>query len=137
MQKIDIVILLIGIIFFTGCGGGGGIPKAKMESGKKVYQTYCQSCHMEDGGGVPGMNAPLIGSKYAAGNKDTLISIVLHGSAAFASDPERTYQNKMPSLANLTDQEIADVLTYIRNSFNNKGSAIEPEDVKPVRETKN
>jgi mono/diheme cytochrome c family protein len=133
MKTTGAVIAFIGIIFFTGCGGGG-IPEARMESGKKVYLQYCQSCHMEDGGGVPGMNAPLIKSKYAAGEKDTLINIVLHGSAAFANNPERTYQNKMPSLASLTDQQIADVLTYIRNSFTNKGSAIAPEDVKPVRE---
>ena len=136
MQRTGIVLSLIGIIFFTGCGGGG-ISEATMESGKKVYHTYCQSCHMEDGAGVPGMNGPLIGSQYIAGDKEKLISIVLHGSAAFANEPERKYQNTMPSLANLTDQEIADVLTFVRNSFNNKGTAIAPEDVKPVREKKN
>ena len=135
MQKIGIVISLMGIIFFTGCSSG--ISKAKMENGKKVYQTFCQSCHMDDGGGVPGMNAPLKGSKYITGEKEKLISIVLLGSVIFANDPVRTYQNKMPSLASLTDQQIADVLTYIRNSFTNKGSVISPEDIKPVREKKN
>lgn len=134
MQGTGIVISLIGIIFFTGCGNQGGIPEAKMESGKKVYRQYCQSCHMDDGAGVPGMNAPLKGSKYIAGDKEKLISVVLQGSATFADNAERTYQNKMPSLASLSDQEIADVLTYTRNSFTNKGSAIAPEDVKPVRE---
>jgi mono/diheme cytochrome c family protein len=132
MQRTGIVISLIGIIFFTGCGGGG-ISEATMESGKKVYQAYCQSCHMEDGAGVPRMNAPLIGSQYVAGDKEKLINSVLHGSEAFANDPGRKYQNKMPSLANLTDQEIADVLTYIRNSFNNEESAIEPEEVQLAR----
>ena len=131
MQRTGVVILLAGIIFFTGCGGDA--LKVKMESGKKVYQAYCQSCHMENGAGVPRMNGPLIGSKYVAGDKEKLISIVLHGSAAFANDPARTYQNIMPSLANLTDQEIADVLTYIRNSFNNKGSEITAEEVQLAR----
>jgi mono/diheme cytochrome c family protein len=135
MQRSGIVISLIGIIFFTGCESG--IPEAKMESGKKIYQAYCQSCHMENGAGVPRMNASLIGSVYVAGDKEKLISIVLHGSAALANDPGRKYQNTMPSLANLTDQEIADALTFIRNSFNNKGSVIAPGDVKLVREKKN
>ena len=135
MQRSGIVILVIGIVFLTGCNGG--ISEVKMESGRKVYQVYCQSCHMEDGGGVPGMNAPLAGSKYIGGDKEKLASIVLHGSAAFANDTERKYQNKMPALANLTDKEIADVLTYIRNSFTNKASAVEPEEVKRVREKKN
>ena len=132
MQKTGIIILLTGIIFFTGCGGG--ISEARMESGKKVYLTYCQSCHMEDGAGVPRMNAPLKGSNYVAGDKEKLISIVLQGSKAFVNDPERKYQNKMPSLANLADQDIADVLTYIRNNFNNKGSAVVPDEVKLLRE---
>ena len=135
MQRSGIIILLIGIVFFTACGDGK--LKAKMESGKKVFQLYCQTCHMEDGGGVPGMNAPLTGSKYIAGDKEKLISIVLHGSAAFANDAERKYQNKMPALASLSDQEIADVLTYIRNSFTNKAAAVDAEDVKQVREKKN
>src|SRR6266516_4375159 len=132
MQGSGIIISFILIIFFTGCGGG--ISETKMESGKKLYQKYCQSCHMEDGGGVPGMNAQLIGSKYLSGDKEKLISITLHGSTAFENEPGRKkYQNKMQSFANLSDQEIADALTYIRNSFNNKGSAIAPEDVKPIR----
>jgi mono/diheme cytochrome c family protein len=134
MERSGIVLSLIAIIFFIGCGGG--ISEAKMESGKKVYQKYCQSCHMDDGAGVPDINAPLVGSKNVAGDKEKLISIALHGSAAFANDPGRKYQNKMPSFANLTDQEIADALTYIRNSFNNKGSAITAEDVKQVRDKK-
>ena len=83
------------------------------------------------------MNASLIGSKIIAGDKEQLIRIVLHGSGAFANDAARKYQNKMPSLANLTDQEIADVLTYIRNSFSNNGPAITAPDVKQVREKKN
>jgi mono/diheme cytochrome c family protein len=135
MQRSGIVTLLTGLLVLTGCGGG--ISGAKMESGKKVYQLYCQTCHMEDGGGVPGMNASLAGSKYIAGDKEKLAGIVLRGSAAFTNDAERKFQNKMPSLAALTDQEIADVLTYIRNSFTNKGSVVEPEDVKRVREMKN
>jgi mono/diheme cytochrome c family protein len=137
MYRAGIVISWVGIIFFAGCGGEDGIPEARMESGKKAYQVYCQSCHMDDGAGVPGMNAPLTGSKYVAGDKEKLIRIVLHGSAALTNDPGRTYKNIMPPVVNLTDQQIADALTYIRNSFNNKGSVIEPEDVKLVREKKN
>src|SRR5688572_3209675 len=134
MQKAGVILSLMGFIFFMGCGGG--ISEARMENGKKIYATNCQSCHMDDGGGVPGMNAPLKGSQYVAGDKEKLISIVLYGSKAFTSDSERKYQNKMPSQPNLTDQQIADVLTYVRNSFNNKASAISAEEVKPLREKK-
>ncbi|MFI5132174.1 MAG: c-type cytochrome [Chitinophagales bacterium] len=134
VQKRRVIIALIGIILFPGCSGG--IATETMESGQKVYQTYCQSCHMESGGGVPNMNASLIGSKYIAGDKNKLISIVLHGSAEFANEHERRYQNLMPPLPNLSDKEIADVLTFTRNSFTNKASAVGPEEVKHVRELK-
>jgi mono/diheme cytochrome c family protein len=134
MQRINFGILLFGIISLSSCNSG--IPEAKMESGKKVYQSRCQSCHMESGGGVPGMNAPLVASKYVVGDKEKLIKIVLHGSAELANEPGRTYHNTMPSQADLTDDEIADALTYIRNNFNNKATAIEPGDVKTVREKK-
>ena len=134
MQRISIVIGVIAIVFFAGCEGG--ISKEKMASGKKVYQARCQSCHMNEGGGVPGMNAPLRGSQYVAGDKEKLISIVLQGSSAFGNDPSRHYQNTMPSQAVLTDEQIADVLTYVRNSFGNKGTAVAPDDVKTVREKK-
>jgi mono/diheme cytochrome c family protein len=134
MKKSCIGLALIVSIFFSSCGGG--ISEEKMASGKKVYQTYCQACHMDEGGGVPRMNAALKGSPYVAGDKEKLISIVLHGSQAFGNDPSRHYQNTMPPQATLTDEQIADVLTYVRNSFSNKGSAIEPADVKTVREKK-
>jgi len=132
MQKKGVVVTLIGIVFLSGCGGG--ISKERMENGKKVYQMYCQTCHMEDGGGVPNINASLKGSAYVAGDKEKLVRIVFHGSAEFTNEPERRYQNKMPALPNLTDKEIADLLTYIRNSFANKASAVVPKEVKLIRE---
>lgn len=135
MQRTCTGISLIGILFFIGCAGE--ISEATMENGKKVYQARCQSCHMETGAGVPRMNAPLLGSKNVTGDKEKLINIVLHGSAAFTNDPGRRYHNTMPPQADLSDDEIADALTYIRNSFNNKGSAIAAEDVKTARGKKN
>jgi mono/diheme cytochrome c family protein len=115
----------------TSCGDS--ISSARMESGRKVYQKSCEGCHMDNGGGVPNMNAPLIGSVYVSGDKEKLISIVLKGSAAFADDSDRPYKNLMGPMSNLTDTEIADVLTYLRNNFNNKGPAISAAEVQSVR----
>ncbi len=134
MQRNGVAVTSIALVLLWGCKGG--ISKDRMEHGKKIYQTYCQTCHMEDGGGVPNMNASLIGSKYATGDEAKLVRIVLHGSAEFTNDPDRRYQNKMPALPILSDKEIADVLTYIRNSFSNDAPAVAPSDVKQVREMK-
>lgn len=135
--RIGLIVLSLGAFIFSSCGNSDEIPAATLENGKKAYLAYCQSCHMEDGSGVPGLNAPLIESKYASGDKKKLIEIALQGSAAFANDPERPYKNLMPSMANLTDTQIADALTYIRNNFKNKGSVVTPEEVRSEREKSN
>lgn len=136
-MRIQVVMMLLAASFIMARCGEEGISSEKMVAGKKVYDTYCLGCHMTDGTGVPDMNAPLAGSAYVAGDKEKLITIVLQGSAAFANDPERPYKNLMGSMSNLSNQEIADVLTYVRNSFGNKAPVIAVEDVQSVREKKN
>lgn len=108
--------------------------KASMERGKKVYENTCLACHQINGSGVPGMNPPLKKTKWVVGDKKTLINVVLKGMDEEIVVDDETYSNVMPAFANLSDQEIADVLTYIRNSFGNKASQINEADVKKLRE---
>ena len=79
------------------------------------------------------MNPPLIKTSYVTGDKKKLIKWVLQGSVEKVPIDGQTYSNNMPPQAYLSDQQIADVLTYIRSSFGNKSSAILPTDVKAVR----
>lgn len=105
-------------------------------NGKAVYTQNCATCHQADGHGVPNMNPPLIKTSYVLGDKTKLVKIVLNG---FNEDVEingNTYSNTMPSHDFLKDQEIADVLTYIRNSFTNKASSVSPALVKHIRTAK-
>lgn len=102
-------------------------------AGKKVYTQYCVTCHQADGYGIQNMNPPLIKTTYVLGDKTKLIQIVLNG---FNEDVEingQTYSNNMPSHDFLTDQEVADLLTYVRNSFTNKASAVKLAEVQKVR----
>ena len=104
-----------------------------MVDGKKVYTQVCLACHMADGGGVSNMNPPLIKTSYILGDKATLIKIVLNG---FKEDVEingQKYSNNMTPHSDLKDQQIADVLTYVRKSFGNKASAVTVAEVKKVR----
>jgi len=107
--------------------------KVSMERGKKVYESTCLACHQANGTGVPGMNPPLKQTKWVLGGKDTLINIVLNGMDEEIEVDGEFYSNVMPPLAALSDQQIADVLTYVRNSFGNKASAISEAEVKKVR----
>jgi mono/diheme cytochrome c family protein len=112
----------------------GGL-KASIAAGQKVFTQYCVSCHQADGLGVPHMNPPLVKTTYVLGDKTKLIKIVLNG---FNEDVEingETYSNSMASHDFLKDQEIADVLTFVRNSFGNKAPAITVAQVKTVRAT--
>ena len=104
-------------------------------NGKKVYVQNCLTCHQADGSGVATMNPPLIKTTYVLGDKPTLIKIVLNG---FNEDVEingQKYSNTMTPHDSMTDQQIADVLTYVRNSFTNKASAVTAAQVKAVRAT--
>ena len=107
--------------------------KASMDRGIIVYKGTCLACHQADGGGVPRMNPPLIKTKYVLGDKKQLITILLKGLNDPIEIDDDEFHNPMPPQPQLTDQQIADVLTYVRNSFGNKASAVTPTDVKNVR----
>jgi len=101
--------------------------------GKRVYDSFCSACHMANGKGVPSMNPPLVGTEYVLGDKDRLIGIVLNGMQEPTEINGETYQNIMSSHAFLSDQQIADVLTYIRLSFGNNAGPVSLEEVSARR----
>ena len=107
-------------------------PTSK-QRGAVLYKKYCLSCHQANGTGVPKMNPPLIKTSYVTGDKSKLIKWVLQGSVEHVEIDGEDYSNNMPAQNALTDQQIADVLTYIRGSFGNKASAVLPAEVKTVR----
>ncbi len=123
-------IFIIGLSILLQSQTGSSTSKS---NGKEVYNRYCLSCHQADGGGVPRMNPPLTKTEYVNGNKQRLIGIVLNGMNAPLEINGESYENPMASHAFLKDQQIADVLTYIRSSFGNKSSAITVAEVKAVR----
>ena len=109
------------------------VLKASINRGKGVYMVNCLTCHQLDGGGVPNLNPPLFENKWVTGPKATIIRMVMKGSKGTVEIDGDTFNNTMPVQAHLTDQQIADVLTYVRNSFGNKASAVTPAEVKAIR----
>jgi len=107
--------------------------KAVMDRGKIVYLQQCLACHQANGGGVPSLNAPLDKAKAVVGkDKEKLIRIVLQGMKGVDIDDE-PYNNAMAPHPELTDQQISEVLTYVRNNWSNKASAVTPAEVKAAR----
>jgi mono/diheme cytochrome c family protein len=119
---------LIGAIVFLSSWQTSPLA-ATMARGQAVYKKTCIACHQADGGGVQNLNPPLIGTEYVTGNKTRLINIVLKGFKERVEIDGDTYSNDMPPVP-LTDQQTADVLTYVRKSFGNKASAVTLAEVK-------
>lgn len=136
MKKITItgVLCLLVAVFLFAQAKKQPAATASIKRGQQVFSTTCIVCHQKNGGGVPGLNPPLIKTTYVLGEKSQLIQIVLKGLNQPIEVQGQTYNNVMPSFAQLTDEQIADVLTYVRNSFGNKASAVSPALVKAERE---
>jgi mono/diheme cytochrome c family protein len=139
-MKFKIILLTLTACLFA-VTVNGQVRRAKgsgssMARGKIVYTSICLSCHMAKGEGVPRLNPPLTNTTYVLGDKTALIKIVLNG---FNEDVEingQKFSNTMTPHSDLKDQQIADVLTYVRKSFGNKASSITLADVKKARQTK-
>ncbi|HLN55104.1 MAG TPA: cytochrome c [Bacteroidales bacterium] len=106
-----------------------GSPKP----GQDEYSKYCLTCHQQDGNGVRGQFPPLAGNEVITGPADSLIRIVLFGLEGPITVKGLEYNQLMPAQDYLTDQQIADVLTYIRSSWGNNAEAVKPENVAPIR----
>jgi len=143
MKRVLIILLILttGGIKLSAQTKGKKAPAAKpkvvtgavMANGKKIYGQYCLACHMADGAGVPNMNPPLTKTSYVLGDKTRLINVILNGLSTGEEIDGETYTNIMPPHNFLTDQEIADVLSFVRNSFGNKASGISVAEVKALR----
>jgi mono/diheme cytochrome c family protein len=133
---IFIIVILPDLLYAQAkktATAGKSAVQASLNRGKIVYEANCLMCHQADGSGVPNMNPPIVKTKWVLGSKTTLIQMLLKGSSGKVEIDGDTFHNTMPAQPQFTDQQIADVLTYVRNSFGNKASAVTPAEVKAVR----
>ena len=105
---------------------------ASMKRGKEIYTNNCLTCHMESGEGIEGVYPPLAKSDYLMADKNRSIQQILEGSIGAMTVNGVKYNGFMTPF-NLTDQEVSDVLNYVRNSWGNKGEPVTAADVKAIR----
>ena len=110
------------------------LDPAVMEMGKGQY-ILCQACHGPNGEGIPNLAPPLANSEWVNGPAVNLIRIQLRGLMGPITVNGTEYEFAAPMVAQAfqTDEQIAAVLTYVRNSFGNKASAVTPDQVKALR----
>jgi mono/diheme cytochrome c family protein len=106
--------------------------KASIKRGQEIYITNCASCHMEMGEGLEGVFPPLAKSDYLMADKKRSIVQILKGVSGPMKVNNVMYDGEMTAF-DLTDQEVSDVLNYVRNSFGNKGAAVLPSEVAAAR----
>ena len=103
------------------------------DSGALVYNNYCVSCHKADGTGISGTFPPLKGAEQVQGDKKELIRIVLHGLIGPITVSGEKYDMEMPAFNFLSDQEVADVVAYVRSTFGHIQETVTPAEVKKMR----
>jgi len=133
MKKIVFVSMCVLTIVSTSAFAQKFDLKASITRGKDVYTAQCMSCHLEQGEGIENVYPPLAKSDYLMADKKRSINEVLHGLNGPIKVNGVAYDGVMTGYEMLSDQEVSDVLNYIRNSFGNKGGAVTPEEVKASR----
>ncbi len=129
------------ILKWVDSGGLRGVPPPpgaakskpeKIELGRRLFTSICAACHQPTGMGLPKMFPPLAGSDFLNSDKNRAIQTVIFGRQGEVVVNGQKFNNNMPSFP-LSDQDIANVLTFVYNSFGNSGLEVAPEEVKALR----
>jgi nitrite reductase (NO-forming) len=114
---------------------GALTKEQQIAAGKALYAGTCSACHQESGAGLEGVFPPLAKSDYLMADAKRSLSVVLHGLHGPITVNGKAFNSVMPPMSQLNDDEIANILTFVRNSFGNSGDAISSAQVKEVRAT--
>jgi mono/diheme cytochrome c family protein len=125
-------------VSWTGGGGVAKGPPDPMVVGKRLFTANCVACHQATGQGVAGQFPTLVDSEWVVGGDwvgdNHLVKILLHGLQGAIQVKGNTYNGAMPPWKQLKDDQIAMILTYIRNEWGNSAPPITAEQVAKVRE---
>lgn len=132
MKKIFLITAGLFVTFSFFSFQGKFDLKASAARGKEVYVSYCLSCHLEQGEGIEGIYPPLAKSDYLMADKKRSIQQMMSGITGEIKVKGVTYNGEMSGF-DLSDEQLSDLLNYIRNSWGNKGEPVKPEEVKALR----
>ncbi len=107
----------------------------KPKTGAELYEQHCQSCHMKKGKGFFKMYPPLTDSNWV-GNDEKIVGNIINGLKGEITVHGKTYDNEMPPMAYLTDEEIAKIINYIRVEIAEVEATISVGRVKEIRAEK-
>lgn len=109
-------------------------PLDPLVLGERVYNGKCAACHQPDGKGRPGQYPPLAGSEWVAGSPEILAKILMHGLQGEIKVAGQTFNGNMPGLAaQLSDDQAAAVLSFVRQAWGNSAPPVEPAVIGEAR----
>ncbi|MEY4307588.1 MAG: hypothetical protein RJA95_956 [Verrucomicrobiota bacterium] len=106
---------------------------ASLERGKAVYSRTCIACHQPTGMGLPPVFPPLAGSEWVAKDASIAVRNIINGMQGPITVKGVTYNSMMPPVAGLSDKDIADVVTYVNNSWGNAGPSVTEAEVAAIK----
>ena len=119
-------------LMFAACATGAENPPAAA-AGQQLYARHCLSCHQSDGYGVPNLQPAIAGGSWVQGDAQALALFVMTGGFNSAERKDGESHNVMPAFRQLPDEELAAILTYIRQKVGNGASAVSATDVASAR----
>ncbi|EAY28754.1 major anaerobically induced transmembrane protein [Microscilla marina ATCC 23134] len=129
-----LIAVAVTLFSFTDSDAQTDLKKS-MERGKRIYGSYCQTCHMQNGLGIEGVFPPLAKSDYLMADRQRSIHQILNGASGKMVVNGKTYNGNMPPQG-LTAKQTADVLNYIMNSWGNKAEIVTVGEVKAAQKKK-
>lgn len=135
MRNSYVIIVLMSVVAIISLSFRQSDPlTASVGRGKTLYEKNCLSCHMADGKGLEGTFPPLAQTQRLA-DKARLVNILFNGLQEPITVNKIQYDTEMNPM-NLTDEQVADVLNYVRNAWGNKQSIITVSEVKSLKKSK-
>lgn len=133
MKRLLILLLPFAFIittFLFSCQSDAEIEYQRyFIQGRNIYQTQCKNCHAENGEGLGALFPPLKEADYLKKNKNRLACIIKYGLKGLIVVNKKMYNGGMPAQTQLAPIEIAEVITFVTNSFGNKQGMYEVEKV--------
>ncbi len=115
---------------------GNLTKEEQVAAGQVLFAGTCSTCHGADGKGMEGVFPPLANSDYIKANPKRLPEIILHGMVGPVTVNGKEYNSNMPPMAQLTDDEVANISTYVLNSWGNPGGQVSKADAAAARAAK-
>jgi thiosulfate dehydrogenase len=125
--------LMAGGVVTAGADAPPPRPRPK-SAGAESFSQQCAVCHLADGTGAEGMVPSIKGSPVPSGEPATFVKLLVKGPASVLPPERMRYENDMPSFEALSDDELAGIINYVRQTFGQGGARVTAAQVKAARQ---